>query len=408
MRQDSLNRYEMAIVRNADWFMSRQSREGYIDVEGDEFYGLRGDATLIGHSVTVRCYAGILTASDYYFDSAQRSLVWLAARQDANGGWRDFSAFTLDGAQCVFEGFNTYQKISGDARFQHVLIKAADRMLDGTLQSDGSLRLADIIEIGEYSHFALLAWKTTGEERFKLAAERVLAHIDRNFDATEGYWRPFDSNELRRDLLTRLLRSPLRFAMLHLQLRGRMIARVSEHMLPFVVIDSHPQYAMSLMDAEALIDTLDGSCDFPRLRQRTLAAINWAETHCRGPFPGSLVESKPLDGKQPVYPIAIINDTRMAALWPTTCLLIAYCGMNDDVYKAKARSIADWILTVQDKSGAFSNFQNPDGSVRPLQSGNVNFYAAMALWLFNEVYNDGRVKLFTLPAGKSVKSASST
>jgi hypothetical protein len=104
MRQDSLNRYEMAIVRNADWFMSRQSREGYIDVEGDEFYGLRGDATLIGHSVTVRCYAGILTASDYYFDSAQRSLVWLAARQDANGGWRDFSAFTLDGAQCVFEG----------------------------------------------------------------------------------------------------------------------------------------------------------------------------------------------------------------------------------------------------------------------------------------------------------------
>ena len=35
-------------------------------------------------------------------------------------------------------------------------------------------------------------------------------------------------------------------------------------MAPFAVADSHPQYAMSLMDTEALLDTLDGSCEFPR------------------------------------------------------------------------------------------------------------------------------------------------
>jgi len=397
----SMNPYEQAIVRNADWFISRQSREGYIDAEGDEFYGIRGDATLVGHSVTVRCYASALTASNDYLVSARQSLQWLAARQDASGGWRNNCAFTLDGAQCVFEGFNTYQTISGDARYQDVLVRAADRMIRGTLESDGSLRLSNIIEIGEYAHFALLAWKTTEDPRFKTAAERILAHIQRNFDEAEGFWRPFDAEKLRHDLVARLLRPALRLAMLHLPLHGRAVARFADHLAPLAVIDSYPQYAMSLMDAEALLDALDASCAFPRLKEQTRAAIAWAETRCRGPFPGSLVESRQMDDRPPVYPIAIINDTHVAALWPTTCLLIAYCGMNTEAYRAKARQVADWILTMQDKKGAFSNFQNPDGAMRPLQSGNVNFYASMALWLFNEVYNDGKTKLFTTPSARA-------
>jgi hypothetical protein len=398
MADHSLNPYETAIVRNADWFISRQTREGYIDAEGDEFYGIRGDATLVGHSVTVRCYAGVLTGTERYFDSARRSLDWLAGRQDASGGWRGHSAFTLDGAQCVFEGFNTYEKVAGDRRYRDVLVKAADRMVSGTLARDGGLQLSDIIEIGEYAHFALLAWKTTGEPRFKEAGERILAHIERNFDAAEGIWRPFDTAKLRNDPLARSLRPLLRGAMTYLPLRGRLIARISEHMAPFAVGDSHAQYAMSLMDSEALLDTLDGSCDFPRLREHTKAAIAWAESNCAGPFPGSLVESKKMNGKPDVYPLPIINDTATAALWPTTCLLIAYCGMNDAAYRSKAQSVADWILTVQDAQGGFSNFQNPDGTMRPLQSGNVNFYAAMALWLFNEVYNNGRIRLFSARA----------
>jgi hypothetical protein len=398
MHAEQLNCYERAIVRNADWFVARQSREGHVDADGDEFYGLRGDATLVGHSVSVRCYAGALTGSQRYLDSARRSLDWLAARQDPRGGWRRHSAFTLDGAQCVFEGFNTYQLLTGDRHHHEVLVRAADRMISGTLRPDGGLRLADIIEVGEYAHFALLAWKTTGENRFRAAAETIVAHIERNFSAADGMWLPFDSMRVRRDFLARLVRPVLRLAMLHLPLRGRLVARFSEHLAPFGVIDSHPQYAMSLMDAEPLLDTLDGSCAFPRLREQTRAAIDWAETHCRGPFAGSLVESKRLDRRPPVFPIALINDTRMAALWPTTCLLIAYCGMNEAACEPRARQVADWILTAQDESGGFSNFRNPDGSPRALQSGNVNFYAATALWLFNEVYNSGRVRLFVPPA----------
>lgn len=398
MAGDTLNPYEAAIVRNADWFIGRQSGEGYIDADGDEFYGIRGDATLVGHSVTVRCYAGALTASERYLDSARRSLDWLAARQDPNGGWRHHSAFTLDGAQCIFEGFNTYEKVTGDRRYRDVLVRAADRMIAGTLSQDGGLRLSDIIEIGEYAHFALLAWKTTGQPRFKQAGERILAHIERNFDDAEGFWRPFDTAKLRNDALTRVLRPMLRGAMTHLPLRGRLVARISEHMAPFAVSNSHPQYAMSLMDAEALLDTLDGSCAFPSLREQTRAAIAWVEHNCKGPFPGSVVESKTMNGKADVYPLPIINDTRTAALWPAACLLIACCAMNDAAYQSKAQRVADWILTVQDEKGGFSNFQNPDGSTHALQSGNVNFYASMALWLFNEVYRNGRIQLFTAPA----------
>ena len=394
MQSDCLNPYERAIVRNANWFISRQSREGYIDAEGDEFYGIRGDATLVGHSVTVRCYASLLTASDKYLEFARRSLEWLAARQDRNGGWRHYSAFTLDGAQCVFEGFNTYQKATGDRRYEEVAIRAANRMIGGVLTNDGRLRLSDIIEIGEYAHFALLAWKTTDEPQFKAAAERILSHIERNFDEAVGYWLPFDTAALRHDFLTRALRPVLRCSMQHLPLRGRMVARLSDHLAAFAVIDSIPQYAMSLMDAESLLDTLDGSCAFPVLKEQTRRAIHWAEIYCAGPFSGSLVESKQVEGIPDVYPIPVINDTRMAALWPTTCLLLAYCGMNEETYRAKAASVADRILVAQDERGGFRNFQNPDGSWRSLQSGNVNYYASMALWLFNEVYNSGRVKLF--------------
>ena len=397
MPENGLNNYEKAIVRNADWFIARQTREGYVDAEGDEFYGVRGDATLVGHSVTVRCYASVLTGSNDYLESARCSLEWLAARQDSNGGWRAHSAFTLDGAQCVFEGFNTFERISGDQRYRHVLVRAADRMIAGTLASDGGLRLADIIEIGEYAHFAFLAWKTTKEVRFRQAGERILEHIERNFDSAEGNWLPFDSAKVRHDILARVLRPALRGAMLHLPLRGRMVARFSEHLATFAVIETYPQYSMSLMDAECLLDTLDGSCEFPRLKEHTQAAIAWTEAHCEGPFPGSVVESKQTNGRPPVYPIPIINDTRMAALWPTTCLLVAYCGMNEHTYREKARRVADRILATQDDKGGFSNFQNPDGSMRPLQSGNVNFSASMALWLFNEVYNNGRTKRFTAP-----------
>jgi hypothetical protein len=262
----NLNRYESAIVRNADWFIAWQSREGYIDAEGDEFYGIRGDATLVGHSVTVRCYASLLTASEEYLDSARRSLEWLAARQDERGGWRRHSAFTLDGAQCVFEGFNTYQRTTGDRNYEQVLLKAAERMISGTLSGDGGLKLSNIIEIGEYAHFALLAWKTTGLSRFKEAADLILGHIHRNFDRTARMWRPFDIDALRHDLPTRMVRPILRLAMLHLPLRGRMVARFSDHLAAFAVIDSFPQY---LMDAEVLLDTLDDSCGFPSLREQT-------------------------------------------------------------------------------------------------------------------------------------------
>ena len=164
------NIYERAIAANADWFISRERAGGRIDAEGDEFYGLRGDATLVGHAVSVRMWAHSLTGEQHYLDSARRSVRWLADRQDSAGGWSRHSAFTLDGAQCVFEGLDTYQRLSGDISFQPNLGLAARRMVRGTIADDGRLLQPNIIEIGEYAHFSLLAWKTTGDGRSRRAA----------------------------------------------------------------------------------------------------------------------------------------------------------------------------------------------------------------------------------------------
>ena len=389
------SKYEQAIIKNADWFILNQTHEGFINVEGDEFYGIKGDATLIGHSVTIRMYAYAFTNEQKYLDSALASLQWLAERQDENGGWKKHAAFTLDAAQCVFEGFNTFQRISGDDEFNEKPNQAARRMITGTIDKNGNLLLPDIIEIGEYAHFSLLAWKTTGDDYFKQSAENILSHIYRNFDEKEGYWHPFDSQKIRSDLLTRLVRPIIRWYTDRIQLKGRIVARIADHILPIVVGETHPQYAMSMIDTESHLDTLDGSCDFTKLRTQTEAAINWVKKYCRGPFPGSVVESKAWAKGKNVFPIQIINDTEMAALWPSACLLLAYCGMNDSQYKEEAKKTADWILSVQDDKGGFYNFQKPDGATLPLQSGNVNFYASMALWLYNEVYEKSSLKLFT-------------
>lgn len=109
----------------------------------------------------------------------------------------------------------------------------------------------------------------------------------------------------------------------------------------------------------------------------------------RGPFPGSLVESTPTSARDQVYPVAILNDRTMAATWPTACLLIAYCGLNEESLRGAATEVADYLSNVQDAHGGFFNFRNTDGTFRLLQSGNVNFYVSMALWLFGEVYGNG-------------------
>lgn len=77
-------------------------------------------------------------------------------------------------------------------------------------------------------------------------------------------------------------------------------------------------------------------------------------------------------------------------------------------YAAEARRTADWLVSIQDEAGGFHNFQRADGSFLPLQSGNVNFYASMALWIYNEVYEDGAVKVFTDGSNHTYSAGDST
>ena len=68
-----LNPYEEAIIRNARWFVAREDRSGFIDVPADEYYGIRGDASLIGHAMSVRTMGWVLTGDAALLESARRS-----------------------------------------------------------------------------------------------------------------------------------------------------------------------------------------------------------------------------------------------------------------------------------------------------------------------------------------------
>jgi len=204
-----MNKYEQAIINNAQWFVDREDDKGFIAVPADEYYGIKGDASLIGHAMSVRTWAWTLTNNSQFRDSALRSAQWLAERQDEHGGWHQQAGYSLDAAQCVFEGFYSYESLTGDRQFHSVLVKAADRMITGTVKPDGTLAIGNLIECGEYAHFGFLAWKQTELEHQRKGAETILNVIMDNFDEQEGFWNTAiagtntQSDQLDRGILPR-------------------------------------------------------------------------------------------------------------------------------------------------------------------------------------------------------------
>jgi hypothetical protein len=381
-----MNSYEVSVARNAEWFLAKEDGSGFIDLPADEYYGIRGDATLIGHSISARLYGWILTREDRFLESGVRSARWLAARQDKNGGWKHHAGYALDAAQCVQEGFYNYERLTGDLEFHQTYVRAVERMIRGTLDSSGRLLIGNLIECGEYAHFCFQAWKLTGEGRFRTAGESILAAITENFDETEGFWNT--AAEIRLNPFMRALkpslRPLLRACAARFNLKGKRVAWLSQHMFPLILKSRGPQYSLGLMAAESLLDTFDGSLDLPDLRRQTARAIPWVERNCAGPAPGSLVESKSVKKGQEVYPITVINDAANASLFPTSAYLLALVGMNDaQRYGVPARTAADWIVSMQDQDGGFFAHQRPDGSRFGDKFGNINFYASTALWIFN-------------------------
>jgi hypothetical protein len=377
-----MNAYEQAIVGNAQWFLDREDETGFIAVPADEYYGITGDASLIGHAMSVRTWGWLLTGDTRYRDSALRSARWLAERQDERGGWHQQAGYALDAAQCVFEGFCTFERLTGDRQFHDVLIKAADRMLSGTVRPDGTLAIGNLLECGEYAHFGFLAWKQTGLQRHREGAEAILRVIMDNFDEQQGYWSTAVEPKISPlvEAVKPYLNPILRAAVARLNLKGKTVAKISEHLLPLVMRSRGPQYSLGLMAAESLLDTLDGTLELPRLREQTRRAIVWVEAHCRGPVEGSLVESREVPAGEEVYPLAAINDTENASLWPTATYLLALVGMNEPhTYGERRRTIADWIVSMQDTDGGFWTHMDAGGRRFGEKYGNINYYASMAL-----------------------------
>ncbi len=205
-----------------------------------------------------------------------------------------------------------------------------------------------------------------------------------NFDDEMGYWNTAVAPKMGKVLtaLKPCLNPIMRACVSRSHLKGKTIAKISEQILPLVMKGHGPQYSLGMMDAESLLDTLDGRLDFPRLRQQTARAIEWVEKQCAGPVPGSLVESRKVPAGDAVYPLAAINDTDNASLWPTAAYLLALIGMNDSTtYRERAERTARWIVSLQDDDGGFWTHQDVDGRLFGEKYGNINYYASTALWL---------------------------
>lgn len=388
-----LNIYEQAIVRNADWFISMEDERGFIQVPADEYYGVPGDASLIGHAMSIRTYAWVLTGRDEYLESARRSARWLADRQDERGGWYRQAGYSLDAAQCVMEGYCTYERLTGDRQFHATLIRAADRMIEGTVAPNGNLYIGNLTECGEYAHHSFMAWKQTGLDRHKRGGETILATIMNNFDEDQGYWNTALDPEVSPlvTLFRPLVNPILRASIAAFDFKGKTVAKISEKMLPLVMRGRGPQYSLGMMCAESLLDMLDGSLEFPGYRDQVGQALEWVRKNCAGPGPGSVAESRDVPQSQAVYPLKAINDAENSSLWPTAVTLLGMVGMNDPkTYGERASETADWLVSMQDDDGGFFVHQDPRLNRFGGKYGNINYYGSTGLWYYNAIYIRGK------------------
>lgn len=378
-----LNTYEEALVRNADWFVARQGADGFIRIPADEYYGIPGDASLIGHSMSVRTYAWFLTKDSAYLESAKKSAAWLAERQDPSGGWHHDAGYSLDAAQCVMEGFATLERLTGERTYHETLTKAADRMLTGTVDEQGRQLIGNTTEIGEYAHHAFLAWRLTGLEKHRAGGHAIVKCITSQFDEAQGYWNTVGDIHVPHwmDAAKPALGPILRCSMSKLGLKGRTIAQISEKVVPLAIRGRGPQYCLGMMDAEALLDTMDGAFELPLLKAQTERAVAWVKQNCAGPVAGSFCESKRVPESQAVYPLPAINDADNASLWPTSAVLLAMVGLGN--HGDDAQAVADWLVSMQDDDGSFWTHQDKNGKRFGEKYGNINFYGATALWYYN-------------------------
>jgi len=392
------NSYEKAIIRNAEWFISVEDADGFIRVPADEYYGIPGDASLVGHSISVRVYAWYLTQDNKYLASARRSARWLAERQDDKGGWHHDAGYSLDAAQCVMEGYASYERLTDDQSYHQVLVKAADRMIDGTVDQEGNLLIGNLTECGEYAHHAFLAWRLTGLERHYRGGQAILGKITSQFDESEGYWNTVGDIDVPTWMkLARPCLGPvMRCSMSKLGLKGKTIAQISERVLPLAIGGRGPQYTLGMMDAEALLDTLDGKLKLLELENQARRSVEWIHRHCNGPAEGSFCESRDVPENQAIYPLQAINDSVHASLWPTAAVLLAYVGLRD--YAQEAEKTARWIVSMQDEDGSFWTHQSLDGQRFGEKYGNINFYAATGLWYYNWAYVRGALAPTLFPS----------
>jgi hypothetical protein len=257
-------------------------------------------------------------------------------------------------------------------------------MITGTVDSAGKLLIGNLTEVGEYAHHSFLAWRLTGLDRHLAGGRAIVKTITSQFDAEQGYWNTVGDIDVPRWMeLSKACLSPImRSSMSKLGLKGRTIAQISEKVLPLAIAGRGPQYTLGMMDAEALLDTLDGKLELGELASQTDRAIEGVMAHCKGPTPGSFCESKKVPANEAVYPLPAINDSENATLWPTSAVLLALVARGRTEH---AKRTANFVVSMQDEDGGFWTHQDESGKRFGEKYGNINFYGSTGLWYYNWV-----------------------
>ncbi len=302
-----------SLIRTGNWLLFHQNPDGTFSVSMDHVSPGYQDALLLGCAAIILLDTYRLTKEPAYLEAAERTLDLLVEWQQGDGSWGARTRYTVGGVYYPLAAFAKHEIYTKSGRYVEPLRLAAQKLISSV--GEWQPKTQYVFEVGEYTYVLLLAWRATGEEDYRVVAERWIHFLSSRaaFDHSQGAWNTFISG---------------------IGPQGMWDAALPA--LPLLVIED-----------EAL---------FPLANK----SARWALKKLSAGEPGAFVAATEVPPHRRALVDAVYTDTANAySHFSGEFLLLAtILGLEEE-----AESTATWLMSMQAPSGGFYFRKHSDGSI---------------------------------------------
>ena len=302
-----------SLIKTGNWLLFHQNPDGSFSVSMDHVSPGYQDALLLGCAAIILLDTYRLTREPSYLEAAERTLDLLVEWQQGDGSWGARTHYTVGGVYYPLAAFAKHEIYTKSGRYVEPLHLAAQKLISSV--GEWQPKIQYTFEVGEYTYVLLLAWRATGEEDYRVVAERWIYFLSSKaaFDHGQGAWNTLISGVGPQGMWDAALPA-----------------------LPLLVIEDEVLFSLANKSAR------------------------WALKKLTAGEPGAFVAATEVPSHQRALVDAVYTDTTNA--YPhfsgEFLLLATILGLKEE-----AESTAIWLMSMQAPSGGFYFRKHPDGSI---------------------------------------------